>query len=100
VTNAHAGLRWLDAHPPDLEEARQALGRIVRDGTRAGEVIDRIRALVRKVPPRRDYSNINKAIREVIALTQTDVQQNRVRLQTRLADDLPLVPADRVQSWI
>jgi PAS domain S-box-containing protein len=96
VTNAHAGLRWLDAHPPDLEEARKALGRIVRDGTRAGEVIDRIRALVRKVPPRRDYSNINEAIREVIALTQTDVQQNRVRLQTRLADDLPLVPADRV----
>jgi PAS domain S-box-containing protein len=97
VTNAHAGLRWLDAQPPDLEEARQALGRIVRDGNRAGEVIDRIRALVKKVPPRRDRSDINEAIREVIALTQTEVQQNRVRLQTRLADDLPLVPADRVQ---
>ena len=97
VTNAHAGLRWLGARPPDLEEARQALGRIVRDGSRAGEVIDRIRALVRKVPPRRDRLDINEAIREVIALTQTEVQQNRVRLQRRLADDLPLVPVDRVQ---
>jgi PAS domain S-box-containing protein len=97
VTNAHAGLRWLGAQPPDLEETRQALGRIVRDGSRAGEVIDRIRALVRKVPPRRELSDINEAIREVIALTQTEVQQNRVGLQTRLARDLPLVPADRVQ---
>jgi C4-dicarboxylate-specific signal transduction histidine kinase len=97
VTNAHAGLRWLSARPPDLQEARQALGRIVRDSSRAGEVIDRIRALVKKVPPRRDRSDINEAIGEVIALTQTEVQQNRVRLQTRLADNLPLVPADRVQ---
>jgi two-component system sensor kinase FixL len=97
LTNAHAGLRWLGAQPPDLEEARQALGRIVRDGSRAGEVIDRIRALVKKVSPRRELLDINEVIGEVIALTQTEVQHNRVRLQTRLADDLPLVPADRVQ---
>jgi PAS domain S-box-containing protein len=97
VTNAHAGLRWLGAQPPDLEEARQALGRIVRDGSRAGEVIDRIRALVKKVPPRRELLDINEAIRDVIGLTQTEVQQNRVKLQARLADDLALVPADRVQ---
>jgi C4-dicarboxylate-specific signal transduction histidine kinase len=95
VTNAHAGLRWLRAQTPDLEEARQALGRIVRDGSRAGEVIDRIRALVKKVPPRRELLDINEAIRDVIALTE--VQQNRVKLQARLADDLALVPADRVQ---
>ena len=97
LTNAHAGLRWLGAQPPDLEEAKQALGRIVRDGSRAGEVIDRIRALVKKVSPRRELLDINEVIREVIALTQTEVQHNRVRLQTRLADDLPLVSADRVQ---
>jgi C4-dicarboxylate-specific signal transduction histidine kinase len=97
VTNAHAGLRWLGAQPPDLEEVRQALGRIVRDGTRAGEVIGRIRAQVKKMPPRRDLLDINEAIREVIALTQTETQRNAVRLQSRLADDLPLVPADRVQ---
>jgi PAS domain S-box-containing protein len=97
ITGAHAGLRWLDARRPDLEEVRQALSRIVRDGNRAGEVIDRIRASVRKVPPRRDCSNINEAIHEVIALTQTEVERNGIRLQTRLADDLPLVLADRVQ---
>ena len=97
LTNAHAGLRWLGAQPPDLEETRQALGRIVRDGNRAGEVIDRIRALVKKVPPRRELLDLNEAIREVIALTQTDMQRNGVRLQTRLAGDLPWVPADRVQ---
>jgi two-component system, LuxR family, sensor kinase FixL len=97
LTNAHAGLRWLGAQPPDVEEVRQALGRIVRDGSRAGEVINRIRALVRKVPPRRDYSDVNEAIREVIALTQTDMQRNGVRLQTQLGGDLPLVRADRVQ---
>src|SRR5205814_7047211 len=62
ITNANAGLRWLGAKPPDLEEVRQALGRIVRDGSRAGEVIDRIRALVKKVPPRRELLDINEAI--------------------------------------
>jgi two-component system, LuxR family, sensor kinase FixL len=97
ITNAQAGLRWLDARRPDLEEVRQALSRVVRDGKRAGEVIDRIRALVRKVPPHRDRSNINEVIHEVIVLTQTEVERNGIRLQTRLADDLPLVPADRVQ---
>jgi PAS domain S-box-containing protein len=97
LTNAHAGLRWLGAQPPDVEEVRQALARIVRDGSRAGEVINRIRSLVRKVPPRRDYSDINEAIREVIALTQTDMQRNGVRLQTQLGGNLPLIRADRVQ---
>ena len=97
VTNAHAGLRWLGAQPPDLEEIRQALGRIVRDGSRAAEVIDRIRALVKKVPPRRELLDINEAIRDVIALTQTEMQRNAVRLHNRFAGDLPLVSADRVQ---
>jgi PAS domain S-box-containing protein len=97
ITNANAGLRWLGAPQPDLDEVRQALGRIVRDGTRAGEVIGRIRALVKKLPPRRDFSDINEAISEVIALTQAEMQRNRVRLESRLADDLPLVSADRVQ---
>jgi PAS domain S-box-containing protein len=97
VTNASAGLRWLGARQPDLEEVRQALGRIVRDGTRAGEVIARIRALVKKAPPRRDELDINQAIHEVLALTQTEMQRHNVRLQRRLADDLPLVSADRIQ---
>jgi len=97
ITNANAGLRWLGAQQPDLDEVQQALGRIVRDGTRAGEVIGRIRALVKKVPPRRDRLDINEAIREVTALTETEIQRNGVRLQNRLGDGLPLVAADRVQ---
>jgi PAS domain S-box-containing protein len=97
IANANAGLRWLGARRPDLDEVRQALGRIIRDGTRSGEVIGRIRALVKKMPPRRDLLDINQAIREVIALTQTEMQRNSVNLQSRLADNLPLVSADRVQ---
>jgi C4-dicarboxylate-specific signal transduction histidine kinase len=69
IANANAGLRWLGPQQADLDEVRQAaLGRIVRDGTRAGEVIGRIRALVKNVPPRRElFLDINEAIREVIA---------------------------------
>ena len=73
------------------------MARIVRDGKRAGEVIERVRALVKKAPPRRDPSDINEAIREVIALAQTELQRNGVKLQTRLSGGLPLVSGDRVQ---
>ena len=97
VTNASACLRWLSAQPPDIEKARQALDRIVRDGRRAGEVISRIRALVKQVPPRTTPFNINDAILEVIALTQTELQRNPVELQTDLSRDVPIVSADRVQ---
>jgi C4-dicarboxylate-specific signal transduction histidine kinase len=97
IANANAGLRWLGARPQELEEVRQALARIVRDGKRAGEVIERVRALVKKAPPRRDRLDINEAVREVISLTQAETQRSRVGLRTWLGDDLPLVPGDRVQ---
>ena len=97
IANANAGLRWLGARRPDLDEVQQALSRIVRDGNRAGEVIGRVRTLVKKVPPRLDRFDINEAIREVIPLIQAELQRNRVGLQTGLANDLPLVPGDRVQ---
>jgi len=97
VANASAGMRWLAAQPPDLEEARQALGRIVRDGNRAAEVMGRIRALVKKMPPRRERLDINQVVLEVISLTQGELQRNRVELQTQLARNLPAVPGDRVQ---
>jgi len=97
VVNAGAGMRWLAAQPPDLQEARQALGRIVRDGNRAAEVMGRIRALVKKMPPRRERLDINEVVLEVISLTQGELQRNRVELQTHLARNLPAVPGDRVQ---
>jgi PAS domain S-box-containing protein len=97
VTNANACLRWLARQSPDLDEARAAVERIVRDGSRASEVIGRIRALVKKSPPRQDRLSINDIILEVIALARSEMHMNRVSLQTQLADSLPLVLADRVQ---
>jgi C4-dicarboxylate-specific signal transduction histidine kinase len=97
VTNAEAALNWLDAQPPDMAEVRDALGSIVEDGKRAGDVIDRIRSLIKKAPPRKDDLEINQAIREVIALIHGEVVKNGVSLQTRLAAGLPFVQGDRVQ---
>jgi PAS domain S-box-containing protein len=97
VTNAHAALRWLDRRPPDLDEVRQALARILKDGNRAAEVIDEIRALIKKAPPRRDRLEINGAIREVIGLAREQVVKNGVSVQTELVDGLPLIQGDRVQ---
>jgi PAS domain S-box-containing protein len=97
VTNAQAALRWLDARPPNLEETRQAVARIVNDGIRAGDVVDRIRALIKKVPTRRDQFDINDAIMEVVALTRGELSTNGVSLQTQFAQGLPLVQGDCVQ---
>jgi PAS domain S-box-containing protein len=97
VTSAGACSRWLAAQPPHMEKARQALERIVRDATRAGEVIRRIRSLVKRVPPSTDLFNINDAILEVIALGQNELQKHPIELRTQLSDDVPLIPADRVQ---
>ncbi|MEA2465177.1 MAG: hypothetical protein QOJ98_2924, partial [Acidobacteriota bacterium] len=97
VTNAQAALRWLGAQPPDLEEVRQAIDAILKDGTRAGDVIGRIRALVKKAPPRNDQLNINEAILEVIEVTRSELLRNGVSLQTELAKGLPLIRGDRIQ---
>src|SRR5262245_33183629 len=66
LNNAQAALRWLGAQPPDLEEVRQALGRIVKESNRASDVIARIRALIKKAPPRKDTLDVNEVILEVI----------------------------------
>ena len=97
VLNAQAALRWLGAQPPDLNEVRQILGRIVDDSSRAGDVIGRIRALIKKAPPRTESLEINEAIREVVALTHGEAMHNGVSVRTQLADGLPRVRADRVQ---
>ena len=97
VTNAQTAVRWLDAQPPDLKEAREALGRAIKDGNRAGDVVGRIRALVKKSPPVKNTLDINNVILEVIALTRGEVMKNGVSVQTQLAEGLPLVQGDRVQ---
>jgi PAS domain S-box-containing protein len=97
VTNANAALRWLSTERPDLEEVRQALRRIVENGNRAGEVVGRIRALVKKAPPRKDAVSIDAAILEVVALTHGEAAKNRVSVRTQFAEGLPLIECDRVQ---
>lgn len=97
VSNAQAGLNWLDAQRPDLERVRQTLGWIISDGMRAGEIIGRIQALIKKAPPRTEDLEVNEALLEVIALTRGEMLKNGVSVRTQLADDLPLVRADRVQ---
>jgi C4-dicarboxylate-specific signal transduction histidine kinase len=97
ITAAAAGLRWLEHEAPDVEEARQALGNIIRDGKRASDVIGRIRALIRKEPPRKDDVEINKVILEVISLTRGELMKNGVSVQTQLAEGLPFIQGDRVQ---
>jgi PAS domain S-box-containing protein len=96
IINAGVGLRWLDAEPPNLEEVRQMLERIRKDGTRATEVIGRIRALARKTPVKVDQLDINEAIHEVIALTRGEMTHSRVTLSTHLAEVGP-IHGDRIQ---
>jgi C4-dicarboxylate-specific signal transduction histidine kinase len=97
VNNASAALHWLGKEPPDVEQARQALNRIFANGNRASEVIGRIRALIKKAPPRKDDLEINKVILEVIALSHGELVKNGVSVQTQLAEDLSLIHGDRVQ---
>jgi C4-dicarboxylate-specific signal transduction histidine kinase len=87
----------LDAQVVDLNEVRQILKNIVKDGNRAGEVISRIRDLIKKAPPRRDRWEINEVIREVIGLTHSEAVKNGVSVQTKLAVRLPLARGDQVQ---
>ena len=97
VTNAYAALRWLRTSPPDLEEVRRSLGQIIESGRRAGDVIDGIRALIKKAPPRSSRFDLNEAILDVIALTRSEVLKHGVALQAELATSLPSVNGDRVQ---
>jgi PAS domain S-box-containing protein len=97
VTNAQAALRWLERQPPDLEEVRQAVGQIAMDGARAGEVVSRIRDLIKKAPPRRDLLEINGPIREVIEFTRSEAMKNGVTVKAELAEGLPFIRGDRVQ---
>ena len=97
VTNAEAALRFLSARRPDLDEVRDALGRVVRDGHRAGAVLGRIRALIKGAPRRDERVEVNAAIREVVELTRSEAMKNGVVVHTDLGDDLPLVPGDRVE---
>jgi len=97
VTSAGACSRWLALEPPDLEKARRALERIVRDARQASEVIVGIRTLVKHQPPRKEPVDINECVRDVLPIVRAEMATSGVPLRTDLASDLPRVPADRVQ---
>ena len=97
VNNASACLRWLAAPIPNLDEAREAVARITRDGKRASDVIARIRGLVKKSGTEQMRLDINEVIKEVVSLLQSEIQKNGVVLRMELAGHLPQVLGDRVQ---
>ena len=97
ITNAGTCLRMLDANPPNLEGARETARRTIRDGNRASDVITRLRALFSKKEFTFELLDLNEVTREVIALSLSDLQRNRVALQLELAEDLPTIIGDRIQ---
>ena len=97
VTNGNACLRWLAGDSPNLDEARETARRIIRDGNRAGDVIGRIRTLLRKTGTEKELLDMNQAIREVVALAEGEVRRNGVALRTELTGDLPPILGDRVE---
>ena len=97
ATNAYACLRWLARQPPDLDEARACLYRMIRDSEQTAEVVTRIRALVKKSPPVKAKLDLNDAIQEVLALLEPEARRHAVLIHTELAASLPSVPGDRVQ---
>ena len=97
ITDANTCLRWLTRDQPDLEEARAAASRMVKDGKRAGEIIGRIRVLFQKGTPEREWVDVNEVIREMIVLLHNEITHHSISVRTELARDLPRVMGDRVR---
>ena len=97
VTDANTCLRWLTRENPDVEEARQTASRMVKDATRAAEIISRIRMLFKKGASERELVDVNDVIREMIVLLRTDATRYSISVRTELAQDLPRIMGDRVQ---
>ena len=97
VMNGNACLRWLASDPPNIVEGREAAQRIVSDGNRAGQVIARVRTLLKREVPERRPVDVNELISETLAFTRTDVARNDVSTRTELRENIPAVMGDRVQ---
>jgi C4-dicarboxylate-specific signal transduction histidine kinase len=97
ATNANCCLHWLEPAHFDLAEAREAAAEVVQDSTRANEVIRRIRAMARGVPPERGPVDLNAVVREALALVDAELRHNGVETRLALAKDLPTVPGDALQ---
>src|ERR1700692_387859 len=97
VTNAKTCLRWLGRDEPDVAEACEAASRIVKDVTRAADIISRISSLFKKGALQRELVDVNELIREMIVLLRSEASRYSISIRTELAEDLPKVMADRVQ---
>jgi len=97
VTNGSAALRWLDANPPNLDEARQAMAETIDEANRASQVIEKVRGLLRKSPPEMQPLHVNEIIREALVLSENALQRSRIAVHTELVADGSLVRVDRVQ---
>jgi len=97
ATNAKTGLRWLQREPSDIGEAREALSRIVKDVSRAADIIDRNRSLYRRDIPQREMVNLNELIREMTAFLRDAANRHSISMRTDLDESLPTIAADRVQ---
>jgi len=96
VTNANTCLRWLTRERPDLEEAREAASRIVKDATRAAEIVSRTRLLFKKGTAQRELVGLNEMVREMIVLLRGEATRHKILIATDLATGLPQVMGDRV----
>jgi C4-dicarboxylate-specific signal transduction histidine kinase len=97
VTDANTSLRWLAHDPPDLEETRDAVSRVVKDANRAAEIVSRVRALFKKGTSPREFVDVNEVIREMIILMGNEATRYSISVRTGLAENLPAVFGDRVQ---
>ncbi len=97
MTDANTCLRWLNRDHPDLDEAREAATRVVKDATRAAEIISRTRLLFKRVNPKSELVDINNVIHETLALMIGDMSRNSISVRIELEDDLPKITGDRVQ---
>jgi PAS domain S-box-containing protein len=97
VAHGHACLGWLSAKPPNLEKAQQTTERIIQDGTRAGAVLGRIRALFKKEPPASNCFDMNDVIQELVIFLRDEAKRRRIAMRTVLGSSLPTVKGDRVQ---
>jgi signal transduction histidine kinase len=97
VSHGDACLEWLSAEPPNLDKARHTVERIIQEGTRAGTLLSRIRALFKKDNPLKNWVDINELIQELMALLYDEAVRRRISIHTDLAPDLPKVEVDRVQ---
>ena len=97
MTDANTCLRWLKRDQPDVDEAIEATSRIVKDGTRATEIIDRLRSLYKKSPPQRELVDVNEVVREMLLLLRGEANRYAISMRTELATDLPKITGDRVQ---